>query len=99
MNCLSFNQYFDTKLISTSYDGTIRSFDLENQVSELLYGAEDDENSYLTYHSQRDPSTFYVSGKYLDKHVTAGVGIVDMRLSNKKLAHAFNRKSNINIFW
>ena len=91
INCLTFNEHLKSKLISTSYDGTMRSFDLENQISEILYGLPDDgEDGYLTSHCQKDPSTFLLAGRLgYGKHGTGFVGVVDARTPNLKFAHEF----------
>ncbi len=52
INCLTYDNFDSTKLISTSYDGTVRLFDLEQQKSKLLFGLADDDPGYTTYHSQ-----------------------------------------------
>lgn len=91
VNCLTFNETNDTNLISTSYDGTVRSFDLEKQMSVLLYGLEDNDDGYLTYHCQKDHSTILVSGADGNGKYSKGyVGVIDMRSSHNKLAHRFN---------
>ena len=93
MNCLSFNLFDDRKLVSTSYDGTVRSFDLEKQVSELLYAVSDNKynnKGITTYHSQVDARTFLVTGKF-GYSKDGEIGIVDVRLPNNKLAHSFQR--------
>jgi len=91
VNCLTFNKTDNTNLISTSYDGTIRSFDLEKQMSVLLYGLKDEGEGYLTYHCQKDSSTILVSGSDGNGKYSKGyVGIIDSRSTNNKLAHRYN---------
>jgi len=90
VNCLTFDQANDTHLISTSYDGTIRSFDLEKQISILRYGLEDDDNGYLTYHCQKDSSTILVSGADGSGKYSKGyVGVIDTRSTSKNFAHKY----------
>ena len=53
----------------------------------------DDVDGFLTYHCQKDASTFLVSGKLgRNKTATGIVGIVDVRMPNEKLAHTFSCK-------
>eukprot|EP01135_Chromosphaera_perkinsii_P006759 Nk52_evm7s578 gene=Nk52_evmTU7s578 len=95
VNCLTFNSFDTNKLISTSYDGTVRSLDLSSAASssssgnskccELIYGEPDEsDNVYTSYHAQVDRSTFLVS-------MGAGglVGLIDIRESNLKCAKRF----------
>lgn len=90
VNCLTFDKANDTHLISTSYDGTIRSFDLEKQMSILRYGLDDDDNGYLTYHCQKDSSTILVSGADGSGKYSKGyVGVIDTRSTSKKFAHKY----------
>ena len=80
-----------SKLISTSYDGTMRGFDIENQISVLYYGLKDEDDGYLTSHCQKDPSTFLVAGRFgRNKYSNGIVGVVDTRTSNNELAHVFS---------
>lgn len=76
VNCLTWDQFNPCQLISTSYDGTSRIFDLEKQQHRLLYGDEDflDAGGYTTAHSQIDAHTFLVT-----KGKTGMVGVVDTR--------------------
>ena len=69
----------------------MRSFNLEKQVSELLYCVPTDKDTYdayTTYHAQVDASTFLVTGKF-GQSKDGEIGMVDVRLSNRKLAHSF----------
>ena len=88
---MSFDTCDANKLITTSYDGTIRSFDLAAQKVSLVFGLEDDENLCTTYHRQLDANTFLFSmGSW------GSIGIVDLRESNKKTSREmqlFNRVS------
>ena len=56
VNCLTFDAFNSSKLISTSYDGTVRRFDLERQIFGLVYGTPENEDSYVGYHCQVGPS-------------------------------------------
>ena len=77
INCLSFDRFHSSKLVSTSYDGTIRCFDLQAQKVELLMGFEEKDNICTTYHKQLDQNVFLFSmGK------TGKVGVADKRVSN-----------------
>jgi WD40 repeat protein len=48
VNCLTWDQFSPNQLISTSYDGTSRIFDLERQEHRLLYGDEGRRKRYCT---------------------------------------------------
>lgn len=82
VNCLSFDLQDSGRLISTSYDGTVRCFDLRAQAVTLVLGDVDNGDFYTTYHGQIDAHSFLVtmggnSGR---------VGLVDTRESNAKFA-------------
>jgi len=82
VNCMTFNDYNSGReLWTTSYDGTVRCFDLEGQRVRLLYGDPEDEDAYVTYHAQLDASTFLVT-----MGTTGKVGLVDTRKSAHKPA-------------
>ena len=76
MNCLSFCPRHHNRLISTSYDGSVRAMDLEAQRSVLLFGTDD---AFTSYHAQLDPSAFLVT-------MENQVGLVDTRVSNDKMS-------------
>jgi WD40 repeat protein len=79
VNCLSFNISDPSQLISTSYDGSVRLFDLNQQKSSVIFGFPEDETfSYTSYHSQLDTHTFLIT---LGRH--GMVGLVDTRVSNR----------------
>ena len=59
VNCMTFNPYAPAELWSSSYDGTVRCFDLERQMTRVLYGDPEDEDAYVTYHSQVWPLTHF----------------------------------------
>ena len=60
----------------TSYDGSVRIFDINQQKSSVLFGFPDDDASYTTYHCQIDPNCFMITlGR------TGQVGMVDKRVS------------------
>merc|ERR1719433_378278 len=80
VNCMTFNKFNSHQLWTASYDGTVRSFDLERQMVTLLYGNED-EDLYVTYHAQLDASTFLVT-----MGTSGKVGLVDERISSSKAA-------------
>lgn len=85
INCLTFNTIDPNQLISTSYDGTVRYFDLEAQKVGLIYGSDDEEDfTYTGYHYQVDAHTYLISlGR------TGIVGLVDTRESNRKRSKDF----------
>ena len=69
----------------------MRSFDIENQISGILYGLKDEQDGYLTSHCQKDSSTFLVAGRFgMNKYSNGIVGVIDTRTSNNKLAHVFS---------
>lgn len=84
INCMSFDNFDSNRLITTSYDGSVRSFDLEAQKFGLVYGTADDDYTYTGYHCQIDAHTFLVS-----LGSTGLVGLVDTRESNLKRSHDF----------
>jgi len=61
VNCLTFDTHRPTALVSSSYDGTVRSFDLQQQRFRLIYGSEDDDAPYAGFHAQLDAHTFLLS--------------------------------------
>ena len=75
---MTVSKFNPNRLITTSYDGTVRCLDLNESKFDLILGDEDDEY-YTTYHRELDRSTFLVtlgnSGR---------LGIVDTRESNRK---------------
>jgi len=77
VNCMTFNPFQSEELWTTSYDGSVRCFDLKKQVSRVLYGDPEDEDAYVTYHSQLDASTFLVT-----VGTTGKVGVVDARTAD-----------------
>ena len=84
VNCLTFNRYKNHQLISTSYDGTMRSFDLKAQKVELLFGSEESEH-YTTYHAQMTSDSFLLTlGK------SGKVGVIDSRSTPEKPSQIFN---------
>ena len=67
-------------MISTSYDGTVRCFDLDAQKVLLIYGDEEDD-AYTTYHAQLDAHTFLVT-----LGSSGNIGVVDIRESNMSMS-------------
>ena len=91
VNCMTFNSFNSQQLWTASYDGTVRSFDLDKQQVSLLYGNPDNEDAYVTYISQLDAYTFLVS-----MGTSGQVGLVDQRVSNvkpSKIMQVFERSS------
>ena len=84
INCLTFDIYNSSKLISTSYDGSVRIFDINAQSSSVLFAYPEDSSNYCTYHCQLTNSTYLVSvGK-------AGICLIDSRQPHDKTAANFN---------
>ena len=80
VNSLDFDRFSPSKLVSCSYDGSLRRLDLERGVVELLYGDEED-SVFASYHAQVDANSFLVGlGSAGD------VGVLDTRESNLKFA-------------
>ena len=75
MNCLTFDAYNHNHLVSTSYDGSVRLFDIEQQRFDLLYGTED---GYTTYHRQLDAHSYLVT-----MGSSGVIGLVDTREKDK----------------
>ena len=67
VNCMTFNPYAPAELWSSSYDGTVRCFDLERQMTRVLYGDPEDEDAYVTYHSQVWPLTQFFLFPFCEK--------------------------------
>ena len=62
INCLSFSPFDSNKLVSTSYDGSVRCFDLDDQAFSLIYGNDDDGGDvYTGSHCHVDAHTYLVS--------------------------------------
>jgi len=84
INCLTYDIFDSSKLISTSYDGTVRIFDINEKKSSVLFGVPEDDASYTTYHAQIDKDCFLVTlGR------TGLVGLIDKRISHLKPATNF----------
>merc|ERR1711997_1313150 len=84
INCLTYDTFDPSKLISTSYDGTCRVFDINEKKSSVIYGVPEDDASYTTYHAQVDRDCFLVTlGK------SGIVGLIDRRVSHLKPASNF----------
>ena len=47
--------------MSTSFDGTVRIFDINEKVSSTLYARSEDKSSYTTYHVQIDRDCYLVT--------------------------------------
>ena len=92
-NCVTFDENTPTKLNSSSYDGSFRSFDIEKQRSILLYGLKDQEDGWLTQHCQQSPFTYLLAGKLGNGKQRKGmIFVVDTRTSNDKPAHSYTGK-------
>jgi len=81
VNCMTYDFFDSSKLVSTSYDGTMRIFDINEKKSSVLHAAPEDNESYMTYHTQVDRDCFLV---------TLGgpgmIALIDRRLSHFKTA-------------
>ena len=83
VNCLSFDAYDSSRLISTSYDGSVRIFDINHQKSSVLFAYPEDSADYCTYHCQLTETTYLVSvGK-------AGIVLIDSREPHSKYQKSF----------
>merc|ERR1712045_417402 len=79
INCMTYDTFDSSKLVTTSYDGTCRIFDINEKKSSVVYGIPEDDSSYATYHAQVDRDCFLITlGK------TGIVGMVDRRVSHLK---------------
>lgn len=79
VNCMTFDKFDTSKLISTSYDGSCRIFDINSQKSSVIFGVADDDSAYTTYHSQIDKDCFLVT-----QGRSGFVGLIDKRVSHLK---------------
>ena len=61
INCLTYDFFDNSKLVSTSFDGTVRIFDINEKVSSTLYARSEDKSSYTTYHVQIDRDCYLVT--------------------------------------
>jgi len=82
VNCLTWDKFNSSSLISTSYDGTVRTLDIEKQQHRLIFG--DTEGGYSTYHCQTGQNTFLIT-----RGSCGMVGLVDSRVSNVKMAQDY----------
>jgi len=79
INCMTYDTFDSSKLVTTSYDGTCRIFDINEKKSSAVYGIPEDDPSYTTYHAQVDRDCFLITlGK------TGIVGMADRRVSHLK---------------
>jgi len=79
INCMTYDAFDSSKLITTSYDGTCRIFDINEKKSSVIFGVPDDDSAYTTYHAQVDRDCFLVT---LGKQGI--VGLIDRRVSHLK---------------
>jgi len=61
VNCLSFDKFNPTRLLSTSYDGYIRCLDFHTSVFNEVYSVTINKKNWTAFHAQKDPSTLLVS--------------------------------------
>merc|ERR1739838_71812 len=84
INCMTYDTFHSSKLISTSYDGTCRVFDINEMKSSVIFGVPEDDFTFTTYHAQVDRDCFLVT---LGKQGT--VGLIDRRVSHLKPTSIF----------
>ena len=58
VNCMTYDIFDSSKLISTSYDGTMRIFDINEKTSSVLHAGPENNESYMTFHAQVDRDCF-----------------------------------------
>ena len=58
---MTYDAFDSSKLITTSYDGTCRIFDINEKKSSVIFGVPDDDSAYTTYHAQVDRDCFLVT--------------------------------------
>jgi len=78
VNCISWDIANNNNIVSTSYDGTTRLFDMDKQEHTLLYGEKEflESGGWTSCHAQVTPDTFLIS------QGTAGtVVMVDRRVA------------------
>jgi len=83
---MAWDRFNDKSLVTTSYDGTCRIFDIEKLEHRVLYGDQDfiDNGGYLTSYAQIDAHSFLVA-----KGKAGCVGLVDTRTDNKSTVQEF----------
>ncbi|CAB4059127.1 unnamed protein product [Lepeophtheirus salmonis] len=85
INCMSIDNHNASKLVTTSYDGSMKLLDLRTQQIELLYG---EDFSFASYHSQIDAFQYLLSfGR------KGTIGVIDLRRGKGK-----DFASKINVF-
>ena len=81
VNCMTYDIFDSSKLISTSYDGTMRIFDINEKKSSVLHAGPENNESYMTFLAQVDRDCFLVT------HGRPGmIGLIDRRLYHFKTA-------------
>jgi len=84
INCLTFDKFDQCRLVSSSYDGSVRLFDINQQKSSVIFGLPEDSSSFISYHSQIDQHCFLITlGK------SGIVGLVDTRVSNNSTTSSY----------
>lgn len=61
INCLSFDRYNPTRLLSTSYDGYVRCLDFQSSSIDEVFSHKRTKDTWTAYHAQKDASTLVVS--------------------------------------
>jgi WD40 repeat protein len=65
---MTYDTFDSSKLVTTSYDGTCRIFDINEKKSSVIYGDPEDDQ-FTTYHAQVDRDCFLVAlGKTGQRH-------------------------------
>ena len=57
---MTYDTFDSSKLVTTSYDGTCRIFDINEKKSSVIYGDPEDDQ-FTTYHAQVDRDCFLVA--------------------------------------
>jgi len=83
VNCLEFNPGDHRKLFSCSFDGTVRSADLEKQVFNEVYALPEEEDDYCSHLGFLSPYTLCVS------QGDGSVGVLDTRTAGSGSEHSY----------
>merc|ERR1719228_865468 len=74
---LTYDFFDNSKLVSTSYDGTVRVFDINEKKSSMIYaGLGKKTYTYTTYHAQVDRDCYLVT-----LGGSGAIGLIDRRAS------------------
>ncbi|XP_046452338.1 WD repeat-containing protein 76-like [Daphnia pulex] len=81
INCITFDKFNSTRLLTTSYDGYVRCLDLHSNVFDEVYSIKRTNKTWTAYHAQKDPSTLIISQSNGD------VAVVDCRTKPGSVAN------------